>query len=184
VGVTFSLWHRKYVFSGEVVGSETYNLGPATTCTALKLTAPAAMHRVERRLHARHDVSHDEVTRASFWLGGRDARPQESEVNVEAPVWSGRVMNLSGGGLHVRASFEAAKYLEVGDIVGIHLMFGSEDQAAFLDAQLRHCQRDNEMALMGFQFLEPDEPRKGDARALRLIREKIRARQKPQPVAV
>lgn len=180
VGVTFNIENRKYVCAAEVVGSETYSIREDLSCTALKLAVPRKMHRVERRLHDRVEVAQDEISRATFWLGGIDARPEEG--STEEPVWAGRVINLSSGGVLVRTTCEAAKFLEAGDIVGVHILFRSQDQAAFLDAQLRHCHRDNEMAMLGFQFIEPDATGTADQAVLRLVRGKIEQRQEAQAV--
>jgi hypothetical protein len=152
VGVSFSMAHRKYVFSARTLGHEVYRLDEQNESTALTLGVPKAMHKVERRLHDRLDLSIDQVTRASFWLGGWEARPEQA--SVAAPVWSGRILNVSTGGLLVRTGYEAAKYVEVGDILGVHITFGGSGQSVFVDAQLRHCARDGEMALVGLQFVE------------------------------
>lgn len=152
VGVTFSMSYRKFVFAARTMGQERYRLDEDTESTALTLEVPQVMHKVERRLHDRLDMSSEEVTRASFWLGGWEARPEEA--SVEAPIWSGRILNVSTGGLLVRTSYEAAKYVEVGDILGVHMTFGGTEQSVFVDAQLRHCARDGEMALVGLQFVE------------------------------
>jgi hypothetical protein len=152
VGVSFSMAHRKFVFAARTLGHEVYRLDEETESTALTLEVPKVMHKIERRLHDRLDQSSDEVTRASFWLGGWEARPEEA--SVEAPVWSGRILNVSSGGLLVRTSYEAAKYVEVGDILGLHIKFGENGRSVLVDAQLRHCARDGEMALLGLQFVE------------------------------
>ena len=152
IGMTFTLAHRKYVFAAKVVGQEAYRLEGETEGKALKLACPERMHRVERRLHRRIDVSGDEVSRATFWLGGWEVQPAENDP--EAPVWSGRILNISGGGLLVRTSYEAAKYVEVGDVVGVQVSLGGTEQPALVDAQVRHCERDGEMALIGMQFVE------------------------------
>ena len=75
-------------------------------------------------------------------------------ARVDAPVWSGRLIDLSTGGLLVRVSIEAARHIEPGDIVGICLAFGADGRSVYLDAQLRHNAPDGEMALMGFQFVD------------------------------
>lgn len=157
VGVSFSMAHRKYVFSAKTLGHEVYSLDEQESSTALTLGVPSVMQKVERRLHDRLDLSIDRVTRASFWLGGWEAHPEEA--SVAAPVWSGRILNVSTGGVLVRTGYEAAKYVEVGDILGVHITFGGSEESVFVDAQLRHCARDGEMALVGLQFVEdPDRP--------------------------
>jgi len=155
VGVAFSAVHRKYVFRATVVGLEVYRIEEGVEATALKLRGKDSARKVERRLNGRVDLSVDENTRATLWLGGQDAMP--SEPGVAAPVWSGRVINLSAGGFLVRTSYEAGKYVEVGDIVGVQIAFDGNENTPPVDAQIRHCARDGEMALIGVQFLETDE---------------------------
>ena len=121
-------------------------------------------------------MSDEGVTRATFWLGGQDAHP--GEASVEAPIWSGRILNLSTGGLLVRTSYEAAKYVEVGDIVGVQVIFGKGDPV-MVDAQLRHVARDGEMALIGLQFVE-DRAAPDRNAGVRVIREKIARQHKEQ----
>jgi hypothetical protein len=176
VGVSFSVSHRKFVFAAKTLGCEIYRPDEEKKSTALMLEVPKVMHKVERRLHDRLDMSSDEAVRASFWLGGWEARPEQA--SVDAPVWSGRVLNVSGGGLLVRASYEAAKYVEVGDILGVDIKFGLSGQSVFVDAQLRHCARDGEMALVGLQFVE-DPGRPGSNVGVGTIRRMI-ARQHAQ----
>ncbi len=169
VGMTFSLGHRKYVYSAMVIGKESYRLDPEAQNPrmALRLDAGDRMQRVERRLHERLNLAGQAANRASFWLGGSGARAADGEI--DGPVWSGRVLNLSTGGLLVRASFEAVKYVEVGDILGVHVHFGTGKADATLDGQVRHCDRDGEMALIGIQFIELAEALDGN-RAIQAIK--------------
>jgi hypothetical protein len=155
VGVAFSAAHRKYVFQAKVIGSEAYRLEENVSAIALKLRCFGNMHKVERRLHVRLDPAMDEGARATIWLGGQEARPEKE--TVVAPVWAGRILNISDGGLMIRTSYEAAKYVEVGDIVGLHVMFDAQRDPASVDAQVRHSAPDGEMALIGLQFVESEE---------------------------
>ncbi|MCD6304106.1 MAG: PilZ domain-containing protein, partial [Planctomycetes bacterium] len=179
IGVTFSVARRKYVFATEAMGTEKYRLDPEHESTALRLVVPEQMQKVERRLHDRLSLSHDVVTRATFWLGGWEARPAEASVN--APIWSGQIINISAGGLLVRTTYEAAKYVETGDIVGVHVLLGGdEEDSVFVDAQIRHCARDGEMALIGMQFVENEnipEMSAGIEHIRRLIAEQKKRRQ-------
>ena len=111
VGIAFSVAHRRFVFRAMVLGLETYHVEENVEAAALKLECRDKMRKIERRLHFRLDVSGEEIARAKLWLGGQEVMPEGNDVT--APVWSGRVLNISGGGLLVRASYEAAKYIEV-----------------------------------------------------------------------
>lgn len=152
VGAAFSMAHRKFVFASQVVCVETYTLDGTTPYTALRLGVPERMHKIERRRHERLDMSGDELTEVAFWLGGRTGKPDEA--SVDAPVWPGRVLDISKGGMLVRTSYGAAKYVEVGDIVGVQITFGGNEMPIVVDAQVRHCARDGEMALIGLEFVD------------------------------
>jgi len=178
VGVAFSAAHRKYVFQAKVIGSEAYRLEEDVSATALKLQCCGHMHKVERRLHVRLDPATDEIARATLWLGGQEARPEEESVT--APVWAGRILNISNGGLMIRTSYEAAKYVEVGDIVGLHVMFDGEEQPASVDAQVRHSAPDGEMALIGLQFVETEETPENTA-GIDRIRQRVAGLDQRQP---
>ena len=151
VGMTFNLGHRKYVFAAKVVRMEAYSIDNDTEATSLKLICSGEKHRVERRLHRRSDLPSRHIARARFWLGGCGARPAAGSRT--SPIWPGSILNMSHGGMLVRATFDAVKCVEIGDVVGIHITLGGEE-AAMVDGQLRHCAGDGEMALIGVQFLE------------------------------
>lgn len=170
VGVAFSAAHRKYVFQARVVGWEVYELDGSVNATALKLEPAGNMHKVERRLHSRLDPMTHEIARASLWLGGQEARPRHESVT--APVWAGRILNISKGGLMVRTSYEAAKYVDVGDILGLQVTFDGEEASALVDAQVRHSAPDGEMALIGIQFVETEQASQ-DTAGIEAIRRRV-----------
>lgn len=87
----------------------------------------------------------------------RARRSGWADASVSAPIWSGRVINMSAGGVYVRADLEAARYIEVGDLIGIRVSFGGEmSESIVMDATFRHAERDGDMVLLGFQFVEGD----------------------------
>ena len=178
VGVAFNVLYRKFVFRAAVVGVETYRIEDGVEATALKLHCKDNPRKVERRLNTRLDLSLDTNTRATLWLGGQEAMP--SEEDIAAPVWSGRILDLSAGGLLLRTSYEAGKYVDVGDIVGVQIVFEDNEEPILIDTQVRHCERDGEMALIGVQFIETDQA-PDNISGIATIRQKIaelEARQK------
>ena len=154
INVIFRVYQRRCVFAVTVLGRAPHVLTDGSKSTALKVTFPESMQRVERRREDRVQMPASQIARATFWLGGRDVRPAID--SLERPVWSGKVVNLSKGGAYVRASLEAAKYLEVGDLMGFCFSVGEgEDREEIVvDAQFRHSQPDSEMALLGFEFID------------------------------
>ena len=152
VGLMFQSGSERCLFGATALRQEEYTDESGQGRWGLRMRLSGAMQRSQRRLHKREDARADWQARASFWLGGREAQP--AEARVDAPIWSGRLADLSAGGLLVRVSGEAARYMDSGDIVGICLTFGAEERSIYLDAQLRHSDPDGEMALMGFQFVD------------------------------
>ncbi len=152
MGLMFQIGSTRHLFGGAALGQENYCDDAGQEKQAIRVEISSTMRRSQRRLHEREDVPSDWQTRAKIWLGGREAEPDEARV--DSPIWSGRVEDLSLGGLLVRVSGEAARYIGLGDIVGICLTFGAEDRSVYLDAQLRHYNPDGEMALIGFQFVD------------------------------
>ena len=155
LGLTFRAGHQRHVFSVTVVGQEPYTLDDGVEQIALKVTFPEVMHRAERRIMDRVEIPASAAARARFWLGGRVGEP--AEATVSAPVWFGRVMDMSTGGVCIRADVEAARYIDVGDLIGVRVTFGGDlSDGILMDATLRHAEKDGQMVLMGFQFVEGD----------------------------
>ncbi len=135
IGVSLKLKHHKHIFAGTVVGQERLSLEDGT------------------------EVPDNRIVRASFWLGGCNAEP--AGTSPEHLVWSGRVINLSAGGFQVNTELRAADGLEVGHTVGVRLIFGTEGQTIYADAQFRHLEFKEGHALMGFQFIGLTETQEG-----------------------
>ncbi|MHC4561481.1 MAG: flagellar brake protein [Planctomycetota bacterium] len=153
-GLTFRMGHMRYIMSVQVVSEEDYRDKDDRPHLALRLKSVGEMQRNQRRLHERVPMPSGQRIRANIWLGGRDSEPDEPTVGN--PVWSGRVIDLSVGGALLRTDREAAEYIQAGDLVGVRVTFGDTEGAAILDAQLRHAQPDNEMAMLGLQFVDTE----------------------------
>ena len=153
IGLSFKLKHHKHIFAVTVKGLGTLRLGEQGGEVAVLCACwPARMMRLQRRAYVRADVPPNRIVRASFWLGGRDAEPRGT--SPATPVWSGRVANLSAGGFQfVPCLADATQTLEVGDLVGVRLVFGAAQEAVYADAQLRHVDHVGEQVAMGFQFV-------------------------------
>ena len=151
VGLSFKLKHYKYVSTVTVAGRQAGDGGEGELLSAC---FPTTMLRMQRRAYERVPVPANRIVRASVWLSGRDAEP--SVTSPEHPVWSGTVTNLSAGGFQLRTTQEATRFLEVGDVVGVRVVFGAADETVYADAQFRHWEPgdgDGAPALMGFQFI-------------------------------
>ncbi|MFP4055155.1 MAG: flagellar brake protein [Phycisphaerae bacterium] len=151
VGISFKLKHYKHLSTVTVRGVEQYTLEDGSPVPVLSLCAPSKMQRAQRRAYLRADVPSGRIVRASFWVGGKDAEPEGSEL--ECPVWSGQVNNISAGGVQVSVPTDAERELEIGETVGIHVNFGPGQESVRADAQFRHVEHVGDQVLMGFQFL-------------------------------
>jgi len=175
VGMSFKLKHYKHLFTATVVGQERIKLPDGTEAPALAVVLPSRMQRLQRRAFIRADVPPNRIVRASFWMGGCDCEP--AGTSPQRPVWSGRVTNISAGGFQLATEPQAAEGLESGDPVGVRLVFGTDGQAIYADAQFRYAQMDRDRALLGFQFIGLTETPEGRA-ALQMISANVSAFQR------
>lgn len=151
VGVSFKFKHHKHVFSATVAGSETLRLDDGTEAQVLSLCSPTGMKRLQRRAFTRAAVPAGRIVRASFWTGGLQAEPHQS--SLQNPVWSGRVINISAGGMLVSCEPAVAQVLDPGETVGMHISLGVGEEAVSCDAQFRHLEATADEALVGFRFV-------------------------------
>lgn len=152
IGISFKLKHHKHIFTATVAGLQDHLLDNGEPMKVLALCLPTRMQRLQRRMFYRVDVPPNRVVRASFWLGSKDAEP--NGTSETCPVWSGRVVNLSAGGFQLMSSTPLGPMLEVGDSVGVRLSFGTGQESAYADAQLRHVVLETSgQWSIGFQFV-------------------------------
>lgn len=170
IGVSFKYGHYKHVFSATVVGFSSCDVGDDGESEVIRIVAPTRMQRLQRRAFKRAIVPADALFRAAFWLGGQDAEPGGSD-DVQS-VWTGAVCNISAGGFQMDCHDFGGPKLEVGDIVGVRLMFGVGGETCFADAQCRHVVDDGGATTFGFQFAGLGHDRKG-REALQLISQKV-----------
>jgi len=110
------------------------------------------MQRLQRRAYIRAEVPANRIVRASFWLGSAEAEP--TGPSPERPVWSGRITDLSAGGFRMSVAAETAVGTDLGDIVGVRIVFGADGaETVYTDAQVRHIESQSDRAVIGFQFL-------------------------------
>jgi len=171
IGMAFKLKHYKHVATVVIAGDECLVLPDGTSTQALSVCAPSKMQRIQRRVFHRADVPPNRIVRATFWLGDCNAEPTGGQD--DRPVWFGRVVNLSAGGLQLRADCTVTRALEAGDSVGVRLSFGAgADEAVYADAQFRHVEDGAGSVLLGFQFVGLEQSSQGQD-ALRVISTKV-----------
>ncbi|MCY2927691.1 MAG: hypothetical protein NT031_20065 [Planctomycetota bacterium] len=171
IGVSFKLKHHKHIFNTVVLGEHKgWRVGPSPASDALAISSPTRMQRLQRRAFQRVDVPPGKIVRGSFWMGGRKAQPQGADP--ACPVWSGAVTNISAGGLQMRVDSEVTHVLDVGDVVGLRIVFGPGEAAVYADAQYRHYDDFGDHAVIGFQLVGLAETPEG-LQALRVIMDRV-----------
>ena len=175
VGISFKLKHHKHIFTSTVAGVQEPPGEFAAKGRVLCLCRPTKMHRIQRRAFSRAEVPPNRIVRASFWIGGKDDEPAGGDAAT--PVWSGCVKNISAGGFQAHVDQAAASALEIGDVVGVRIVFGVADQAIRADAQVRHIEPSGAdpkrntsrlgtpgtKAMIGFRFIGLDHTPEGRA---------------------
>lgn len=151
VGVSFKLKHHKHVFTGTVAEVASQRLEDGSAGTVLHVCSPTRMQRMQRRAFNRTDVPPNRVVRAAFWLGGLENEP--AGTTPDQPVWSGRVVNISAGGLQLTSQQRLGDAVSAGDIVGVRISFGVGEQNVYADAQFRHALEEDGTTHLGFQFI-------------------------------
>jgi len=169
-GVSFKLKHHKHVFTGTVAASDQTQAEDGSPIGVLRVCCPTKMHRLQRRAFIRVDVPDNRVVRASYWSGGCEAEPDPP--SALQPIWFGRVSNLSAGGFQVIGDEQALAVLDVGETVGVRIIFGAGGETVYADAQFRHVQQTEGQKLLGFQFVGLAQTTPG-REALQLIGSKV-----------
>ena len=170
IGISFKQGHHKHVFSATVAGTAPHVGADGEPVTALKIVGPSRMQRIQRRAFERVMVPDGELVRVAFWLGGQEVEPPSNPD--EQAVWTGPVSDLSAGGFQVALQDYRGPELQIGDLVGVRLMFGIANETCFADAQFRHSETHGDGAMMGFQFVGLAHSRRGRS-ALQLISAKV-----------
>ncbi len=170
VGVSFKFGHYKHVFSATVVGRAEHTGDDGQGVEVVQLVGPSRMQRLQRRAFQRVAVPDESLVRAAFWVGGSEVEPTGRQD--EASVWTGTVGDISAGGFQMNCHNYTGPSFQVGELVGVRLMFGVGGETCFVDGQFRHAETHGEQTQMGFQFVGLGHSRQGRA-ALQLISAKV-----------
>jgi len=165
IGISLKLKHHKYLFVAGVL--EQWQEGSERL---LVVSHPSRMQRLQRRAFLRAAVPPGWVVRAAFWIGGVKNEPPGA--TPERPVWNGRLIDLSAGGFSLRTIDPTVGVLEIGDLMGVRIVFGVGEQAVYADVSLRHVDLEQGGAVVGFQFLGLEHSDVGKD-ALRIISRKV-----------
>jgi hypothetical protein len=159
MGVSFKLKHYKHLCTATLLACQQLTRPDASMADALKLSWPGRMQRLQRRAYTRVDVPDNRIVRAACWLGS--SREEPAAGSPTSPVWSGRVSNISAGGLQLVTDASASRDLDVGDDLGMRLTFGLGEQAVYVDAQVRYLELAGQQVVVGLQFVGLDHTAEG-----------------------
>ncbi|MFQ5500955.1 MAG: PilZ domain-containing protein [Phycisphaerae bacterium] len=149
LGISFRRGHKKCLFvSGVAMRREEVDSSGLRFHT-LVLRVPEEIRSLQRRAFQRVMIPPNDFIAVKLWEGGV---PEQD--SVAWPLCSGRVANISVGGVLVDIRTDQNPRLRVSDIVGVEITARPGAQPISIDGQYRHCVQEGEGRLgLGFQFL-------------------------------
>lgn len=139
--LSFRFQSFRYFFNALLGEGGKWPLQDGSEIPVLSVALPRRLDRLERRAFERIDVPSRQMVRATVW-----------SCPSRRPAWSGKVTNLSAGGLQMRTSRTATDFFEPGDNLNVLIWFASDDEPVPVEAYYRHGTCDGEMALLGLEF--------------------------------
>jgi len=153
VGVSFRRSHKKCIFSTIVILRRGEPAGSGTSLDTLILRCPEHMHELQRRAYERVICPTDRFIAVRLWEG------LGAGHGGSWPLCSGRVANVSMGGVQVDIRQDHNPRLSIGDRVGVEITASPGKPPLMLDGQYRHCAISSPGRLgLGFQFLGLEHP--------------------------
>lgn len=149
LGVSLRRSHKKCIFVSPVILRCCDPQPDGESLDVLVIRAPRQIRELQRRVYQRVVVPTDQFTAVKLWQGGLPSRDEPSW-----PICSGRLANISVGGLRVDVSAERNPRLGVGEIVGVEITDVANHDTLVAEAQYRHCTMVGSDRLgLGLQFL-------------------------------
>lgn len=158
VGMTFRRGHKKCVFVTRVVVIQEAEAGESgCTTQMLVLRAPRDVKELQRRSYQRITLPPDQFVAVRLWQGGLP-----SKEHSVGPSCSGRVGNISLGGILIDIRKEHNPRLTVGENVGVEITPRPGSAPLLIEGQYRHCVITGDDRLgLGVQFLGLERERPG-----------------------
>jgi c-di-GMP-binding flagellar brake protein YcgR len=156
LGISFRRGHKKCVFVSTAVVRRMDVVEGGSPVDSLIVSVPEQVRELQRRAYQRVMVPADRFISVKLWQGGA---PNGDENTW--PLCSGRLSNLSLGGLLADVRVDQNPRLAAGDIVGVEMRPVATGEPLMAEAQFRHCTLVSEERLgIGLQFmgLEHDTP--------------------------
>lgn len=162
LGISFRRGHKKCLFVSPVAMRCREPHGPDEAADTLVLRAPKEVRELQRRVYQRLVIPQESFIAVKIWEGGV---PQQGAVAW--PLCSGRVVNVSVGGILVDVRVDQNPRLCAGDVVGVEITTRPGSPPICLDGQYRHCVMAGEDRLgLGFQFVGLEHDREGRSSVL------------------
>lgn len=178
LGISFRRGHKKCLFVCPVAMRCREPHAPGEAADTLVLRAPKEVRELQRRVYQRLVIPQESFIAIKIWEGGVPV-----EGAVAWPLCSGRVANVSVGGVLVDVRVDQNPRLCAGDIVGIEITTRPGSPAICLDGQYRHCVMTGEDRLgLGFQFVGLEHDLEGHSSVLEVaefVRHLRRANSEP-----
>jgi hypothetical protein len=151
IGVAFRRGHKKCLFTSVVVGRGEYQLNDQMRVESLTLNWPDVVQELQRRAYYRAAVPRHKQVAAEIWQGGTVNRKKAG--TAVWPSYTGRLIDLSAGGLRLVLNANQNPRLNIGEPVGIEFRPDPTGPTFLLNGILRYLgpMPDGTLA-MGFQF--------------------------------
>ncbi len=149
VGIAFRKGHKKCVFVSPVVVRRRDEVFDGTPIDTLILRMPKQVREFQRRAYQRATVRGDRLIAVKLWQGGSPCSGDGAW-----PICSGRLVNVSLGGVLMEIREQHNPRLRTGDQVGIEILPRPDKAPIVLQGRYRHsvARGDGRIGL-GFQFV-------------------------------
>jgi c-di-GMP-binding flagellar brake protein YcgR len=159
LGVSFRQGHKKIVFVGKVVGRATHLCAGGERVDALIVKAPRQIQRLQRRAYQRTIVPDDRRIIVKLWQAG-----PPDDGTTTWPLCTGRLANISLGGILLDAPRDQNPRLSVGDCAGVEIRPAPSRPPLIAVVQYRHCIAiGSDRIGLGLQFLGMEHHQSGRA---------------------
>jgi len=146
IGLAFRRGHKKCLFVTRLAGDAPAGAPDAGT---IAIEEPEEVRAIQRRAYQRVIVPSHRFVAVKLWEGGIPSRGE-----LCYPLCSGRLANVSVGGVMLDIRADQNPRLQVGDLVGIEITRRPGAKPLLVEGHYRHCVMHNEERLgLGFQFI-------------------------------
>ncbi|RIK65726.1 MAG: hypothetical protein DCC65_12015 [Planctomycetota bacterium] len=157
LGLSLRRGHKKCVFVCQVLMRRLDKGGDGQALDTLVVRAPRQMRELQRRVYQRVIIPEERFIATRLWQGGL---PSPGEPCW--PICSGRVANMSLGGMLMDIRADQNPRLGVGDVVGVEITHMPGREPLMAEAQYRHCVMTGADRIgIGLQFVGLEHERPG-----------------------